>query len=358
MKAVIVEAYGEPLVVSEVEELPLGAHELRLHTGASGVCHSDLSIAKGEYPAPVPLVLGHEGVGTVVEVGEAVTGARPGDRVIGTFVPACGTCWQCQAGRSHCCDGSGRIGDPPRVRRDGVDIPSLCGLGTMAESMRANEVNVVKVETDLPDDQLALIGCGVTTGVGAALWTAEVKPGSSVAVFGCGGVGLSVLQGARIAGAALIIAIDLFESKRKAALDQGATHVIDPEDGDVVGQLQAITKGRGVEYTFEAIATLGTMRQAYDATCKGGTVTYVGGLSSKAELSLPANMLHLQAKRLLGSAYGSAQVRRHIPQLITLVETGRLDLGSMVTRRIGLHDVDAAFTAMEQGEVIRSVITF
>jgi S-(hydroxymethyl)glutathione dehydrogenase/alcohol dehydrogenase len=227
----------------------------------------------------------------------------------------------------------------------------------MAETMTVNEVNVVKVATDLPDEQLALIGCGVTTGVGSALWTAEVKPGSSVAVFGCGGVGLSVLQGARIAGAAQIIAVDRFASKRAAALRFGATHTVDPAAGNPVGQVKSITNGRGAEYTFEAIGSVDTMAQAYDSACRGGAVTMVGSLSADARFILSANSIHLDAKRLLGSAYGSAQVRRDIPRLIALAESGRLDLGAMVSRRIGLADVDAAFEAMEQGEVIRSVIT-
>jgi S-(hydroxymethyl)glutathione dehydrogenase/alcohol dehydrogenase len=340
-----------------MEELPLGAHEIRLETGASGICHSDWFAAHGNYPnLALPMVLGHEGSGTVVDVGADVRRVRRGDRVICTIYPICGNCWQCWNGRTHLCEGTGRVGGMPVLRRDGADIPTLAGLGTMAERMTVNEVNVVKVETDLPAEQLALIGCGVTTGVGSALWAAEVKPGSTVAIWGCGGVGLSILQGARIAGAAEIIAIDPFDSKREAAIQFGATHSVDPTREDAVARVKEITRGRGAEYTFEAVSTLDTMRNAYDAACRGGTVTFVGGLPWDLQFCLPANAIHMEAKRILGSAYGSAQALRDIPRLVALAETGRLDLAGMVSRRIGLADVDAAFAAMERGEVIRSVI--
>jgi S-(hydroxymethyl)glutathione dehydrogenase/alcohol dehydrogenase len=242
------------------------------------------------------------------------------------------------------------------VRRNDVDIPTMAGLGTMAEVMTVNEASVVKVSTDLPDDQLALIGCGVTTGVGSALWTAGVRSGSTVAVFGCGGVGLSVLQGARIAGAAELIAIDPMPLKRAAALNVGATHCVDPTADDPVARVLEIAEGRGAEFTFDAAGTLDTMHGAYNAACRGGTVTMIGALSPELEFRVPANGVHMHAKRILGSVYGSAQALRDIPRLVRLVETGRLDLQTMVSRRIGLDDVNNAFTAMEQGEVIRSVI--
>jgi S-(hydroxymethyl)glutathione dehydrogenase/alcohol dehydrogenase len=232
----------------------------------------------------------------------------------------------------------------------------MTGLGTMAEQMTVNEANLVKVETDLPDELLALIGCGVTTGAGAAMWTAQVEPGTSVAIFGCGGVGLSALQGARIAGAAQIIAVDPFPAKRAAALEMGATHVVDPTDGDSVAAVKELTGGRGAEYTFEVVGLVETMRQAYDAAAMGGTVTFVGALRPDIELGLPANALHADGKRVLGSVYGSAQVRRDMPRLVALAEAGRLNLGGMVTRRMGLEDVNIAMDAIDAGETIRSVL--
>ena len=214
----------------------------------------------------------------------------------------------------------------------------------------------VKVETDLPAEQLALIGCGVTTGVGAALNTAQIKPGSTVAVIGCGGVGQSVIQGARIAGASRIFAVDPVEMKRKTAEQLGATDLIDPADGDPVEQVQALTGGRGADYAFEVIGLPETILQAYTMARRGGTAVVVGMSAFDATVTLPAFELFYDEKTLLGCMYGGAQVRRDFPRFVRLVETGRLDIGSMVSRRIKLDEVNDAFRAMEAGEVIRSVI--
>jgi S-(hydroxymethyl)glutathione dehydrogenase/alcohol dehydrogenase len=232
----------------------------------------------------------------------------------------------------------------------------MTGLGTMAETMIVNESSLISITTDLPDEQLALLGCGVTTGVGAALWTASVEPGTSVVVFGCGGVGLSAVQGASIAGAAQIIVVDPLAKKREAAIAFGATDAVDPGDGDPVEQIRALTGGRGVEFSFEVVGLLETMRQSFDAACMGGTVTFVGGLRQDVDIALPANALHAQGKRIMGSVYGSAQVRRDIPRLVALAEAGRLDLSGMVSRRLRLDDVNDAIGAIEAGEVIRSVL--
>jgi S-(hydroxymethyl)glutathione dehydrogenase/alcohol dehydrogenase len=230
------------------------------------------------------------------------------------------------------------------------------GLGTMAECLTAHENNVVAVRTDLPDEQLALIGCAVTTGVGAALWTAGVHPGASVAVFGCGGVGLCVIQGAAIAGAAEIIAVDPSSSKRDAALSLGATRAIDPGASDPVEQIRAVTAGRGVEYAFEAVGSKGTIVQSYDAACRGGTVVLVGALPPDVLVEFRANALHADAKSILGSSYGSAQVLRDMPRLVKLIEAGRLNVESMVSRRLPLDGVMTAFQAISEGAGVRSVL--
>jgi S-(hydroxymethyl)glutathione dehydrogenase/alcohol dehydrogenase len=196
----------------------------------------------------------------------------------------------------------------------------------------------------------------VTTGVGAALWTARVRPGTSVAVFGCGGVGQATIQGASIAGAATIIAIDPVPLKRQEALRQGATDAVDPGAGDVVEQVRALTRSRGAEYTFEVAGRLETMQQAFDAACDGGAVTFVGAPPADLEFSLPANALRAQGKRLLGSQYGSAQIRRDIPRLVKLAESGRLDISGMVSRRVPLAEANEAVDAIAAGEVIRSVL--
>jgi S-(hydroxymethyl)glutathione dehydrogenase/alcohol dehydrogenase len=235
-------------------------------------------------------------------------------------------------------------------------MTTMSGLGTFSEVMVVDEISLVKVETDLPSDQLALIGCGIMTGVGAALNTAQVVPGSTVAVFGCGGVGQAVIQGARIAGASRIVAVDPVAMKRETALALGATDTVDPNEGDPSRAVRAMLGGRGADYTFEVIGLPETMLQAWRAARPGGTAVMVGMPRSDAQVSFPAFLLFASERRTLGSLYGSAQVRRDFPRMVSLVETGRLDIASMVSRHIHLEDVNDAFAAMENGETIRSVI--
>jgi S-(hydroxymethyl)glutathione dehydrogenase/alcohol dehydrogenase len=242
-------------------------------------------------------------------------------------------------------------------RSDGSQYMAMTGLGTFAEAMTCSDQSIVKINSDLPDEQLALIGCGVTTGVGAALNTAQVHPGATVAVIGCGGVGQAVIQGSRIAGASRIIAVDPVEMKRKTAGSLGATDFVDPGEGDPVAQVQQLTGGRGVDYAFEVIGLPETTLQAYNMIRKGGTAIMVGMTKADAQVTLPTFDLFFNEKTLKGSKYGSGQVRRDFQRFIDLIETGRLDTGSMVSKTIKLDEVNDAFTAMEKGEVIRSVIT-
>jgi S-(hydroxymethyl)glutathione dehydrogenase/alcohol dehydrogenase len=259
--------------------------------------------------------------------------------------------------QSELCDREAEVSTAMRgTRPDGTPYFCMTGLGTFSSVMTVDEASVVKVETDLPDAQLALIGCGVTTGVGAALNTAHVKPGASVAVLGCGGVGQAVIQGARIAGAGRIIAIDPQELKRKTAMQLGATDVVDPAKGDPVEQVKALTSGRGVDYAFEVIGLPETMLSTYNMARRGGEVIIVGMARFDAQFSLPAFGIFYEEKTVRGSKYGSAQVRRDFPRFVHLIETGRLDISSMVSKKIKLEEVNDAFRAMEAGEVIRSVI--
>ena len=357
MKAAVLTEYNEPLVIEDITLGPLGPTSVHIHVDASGVCHSDLSAYEGKVPMGTPLILGHEGTGTVLAVGSDVQRLKAGDKVIASFVPACGQCFFCVHDQSQLCEGMGATsGGIKGTRPDGSEIRGMTGLGTFAEEMMIEESMAVKVETDVPAAQLALIGCGVTTGVGAALNTAQVTPGSTVTVIGCGGVGQSVIQGARIAGASRIFAVDPVEMKRKTAEQFGATDLIDPADGDPVQQVKEATEGRGTDFSFEVIGLPETMVQAYNVARRGGTAVIVGMPKFDATVTFPAMSLFYDNKRLLGSMYGSAQVRRDFPRLVRLVETGRLDLGSMVSRHIHLDEVNDAFRAMEAGEVIRSVI--
>jgi len=357
VRAALFVELDKPLSIEEVNPNPPGPKDVLVRVTASGVCHSDLSVINGTLPFPPPCILGHEGTGTVEEVGDQVTGVKRGDRVVAAFVPACGSCWFCLHDKTHLCEDSFTSAMAVHgTRADGSPVTAMTGLGTFAETMTVNESAVVKVETDLPDEQLALIGCGVTTGVGAALNTAKVEPGSTVAVIGCGGVGQAVIQGARIAGASRIFAIDPVELKRKTAEQFGATDLIDPAQGDPVGQVQNLTGGRGADYAFEVIGLPDTILQAFNTARRGGTVTVVGAPRMDATVTFPAFPLFYDEKKLLGCIYGSAQVRRDFPRFIALTETGRLDLESMVSRRIKLDEVNDAFRAMQAGEVIRSVI--
>ncbi|MFO7590926.1 MAG: Zn-dependent alcohol dehydrogenase [Acidimicrobiia bacterium] len=357
MRAAVFTELNGPLSVEDVTPTDPGPRDVVVRVTASGLCHSDLSVMNGSLPMPPPAILGHEGAGVVEHVGPEVSRVKVGDRVIGSFIPACGICWFCLNDQSNLCENTYTVMMNPRATRgDGTMLPAMTGLGTFAEQMIVDEMSVVKVETDLPDDQLALIGCGVTTGVGAALNTAEVKPGSFVVVIGCGGVGQAVIQGARIAGAARIVAVDTVALKRDTALKLGATDVIDPADGDLAGQVMGLTGGRGADYVFEVIGNTDLITAAFMATRAGGTTIAVGVPRSDESVSIPTFPLVLQEKRLLGCVYGSAQVRRDFPRLIGLIETGRLDVGDMVSRTITLDEINEGFRAMEAGEVIRSVI--
>jgi S-(hydroxymethyl)glutathione dehydrogenase/alcohol dehydrogenase len=357
MKAALYVEVDQPLSIEDVTPLDPGPRDLVVRMTASGVCHSDLSMMNGTMRLRDSTILGHEGAGVVDWVGPEVAGIKPGDRVIGSFIPACGSCWYCLNHQSNLCEHTNDWLKVPRVTRAGGDhAMCMTGLGTFAESMTVDQMNVVRIETDLPDEQLALIGCGVTTGVGAALNTARIVPGSTVAVMGCGGVGQSVIQGARIAGASRIIAIDPVPLKREAALRLGATDVIDPTEGTTLDQVRALTGGRGVDYSFEVIGLPETVAQAFDLARNGGACIAVGMLNYKAKVEIPSFPLVLGEKRLLGCVYGSAQVRRDFPRLVSLVESGKLDLGSMVSRTVHLDDVNDALRAMQAGEVIRSVI--
>ena len=357
MRAAIFTEPDGPLSVEDVTPIDPGPRDVVVHVSASGICHSDLSVINGTLPMPPPAILGHEGAGVVEWVGAEVRHLQKGDRVIGSFIPACGTCWFCHHDQSNLCEATYTVMMSPRATRaDGTPLPTMTGLGTFAEQMTCDEMSLVKVQTDLPDDQLALIGCGVTTGVGAALNTAEVEPGSSVVVIGCGGVGQAVIQGARIAGASRIIAVDPVALKRDMALKLGATDTVDPGDGDVITQVFGLTMAAAPTTCSRSSGTPTSSPRRSCARAPAGTTIAVGVPRSDSIVSIPSFPLILQEKRLLGTVYGSAQVRRDFPRLIGLVETGKLDLGGMVSRTLSLDQVNEGLQAMQDGEVIRSVM--
>lgn len=347
----------EPISIEDVSLLAPGPHDVVVQVEASGVCHTDHAILHGALPWMPPSILGHEVCGRVVDAGSAVTRVAVGDRVITAGIPACGDCFMCVRGQPHLCEQTATlVGAPRATRADGTPVTTFASLGGFAEQMTVPEVSVVAVRTELPVEQLALIGCAITTGVGAVFNTARLEPGATVTVVGLGGIGQSVVQGARIAGASRIVAVDPVASKRAAAARHGATDLVDPADGDPVEQVKALTDGRGTDHGIEAVGRVDAMMTAYRAARRGGVVTLVGMPPFDASITFPAMELFLDVKEIRVCNLGNAQIRRDFPRLVALAETGRLDLASMVTRRIALDDVNDAFRAMDAGEEIRTVI--
>jgi len=357
MRVAVAYEPGQPLVVEDLEPRPIGPRDVLVRIAASGICHTDLTVIAGRSPLTLPIVPGHEACGLVEEVGPEVRRVRPGERVLAAVSPACGTCWSCVNGMSnHCERGPGILATPRFDLPDGRDARAVCGCGSFAEAMVVDEASLIPVETDLPDDQLALLGCGVTTGLGAALVTAGVTPGSSVAVIGCGGVGQSVIQGAHIAGAATIVAVDPEASRREAGLAVGATHAVDPTAGDPVAAVKDLTGGRGADFAFEVVGRPELMVQAWEMARIEGNVTLVGMPSVGETITLPAMSAVFSGKRLMGAAVGGAQILRDIPRFIRLAETGRLDLGSLVSRHIELDEINDGIDGLGRAEGTRTVM--
>lgn len=357
MKVAVAYDVDGPLVVEDLPTPEIGPRDVLVRLGASGICHTDLTVMRGLSHLPLPIVPGHEGCGIVEAVGPDVRRAVVGDRVLASVSPACGTCWWCTNGLSHHCELGPAVLTAARFDLpDGRRATAVCGCGTFAEAMVVHEASVVPVHTDLADDQLALLGCGVTTGLGAVLNTAEVRPGASVAVIGCGAIGQSIVQGARLAGAATIVAIDPAAGRRETSLRVGATHAIDPGACDPIDEVRALTDGRGADYSFEAVGRPELIVQAFDMARAAGTVTVVGMPAKDDVITLPALRAVFSGKRLAGSKVGGAQILRDFPRYVRLAEAGRLDLGSMVSHHIALDQVNDGIDLLERAEGVRTVI--
>jgi S-(hydroxymethyl)glutathione dehydrogenase/alcohol dehydrogenase len=334
-------------------------HEIIVRTVASGVCHSDLHFVDGLYPYPPPAILGHEAAGIVEEVGSLVTYVKPGDHVISCLSVFCGTCDTCLSGRPNLCqspDTKRSATDAPKYTWNGNPVYQFLNISSYAERMLLHENAVVKIREDMPLDKAALIGCGVMTGTGAVLNTAKVEAGATVVVFGAGGVGLSAIQGARIAGAGKIIAVDMVEAKLKTARDLGATHVVDASSHDPVEAIREITDG-GADYTFEAIGNKRAAEQAFESLANGGTATIIGMIPVGQKIELDGSAF-LTEKRIQGSNMGSNRFRKDMPRYIDFYMRGILKLDEMITRTGRLEDVNEAFRAMKAGEVARTVLKF
>ena len=359
MKAAVLREVGKPLVIENVQINKPGPNEVLIRTAAAGVCHSDLHFIEGSYPAQVPVVLGHESAGIVEQVGSEVRTCKPGDHVITCLSVFCGHSEHCLGGHmSRCVSPEVRRqqGDDPRITQDGKPINQFLNLSSFAEQMLVHQHAVVAVRKDMPLDRAALIGCGVTTGVGAVINTSNVRPGETVAVLGCGGVGLAAINGAAIAGAGRIIAIDVNGTKLNLAKHFGATDVINAKETDPVGQVLEMTKG-GVHHSFEAIGLKQTAEQAFRMLNRGGTANVIGmiPLGTKIELD---GFSFLGERRIQGSAMGSNRFPIDMPRLIDFYMSGKLKLDDMISQRIKLEQINEAFAELKRGEVARSVIQF
>ncbi|HJP64747.1 MAG TPA: Zn-dependent alcohol dehydrogenase [Actinomycetota bacterium] len=357
MRAAVLMGLEQDAVVRDVELGEPGPEEVKVRMAAAGVCRSDLSMIHGVIPFPVPTVLGHEGAGEVLAVGEGVTTVGPGDHVIVSWSPPCGHCESCYSGRAYLCmDIQAMASMTPHAVMDGMPIPSFAGAGTFAEETIIPWQGAIKVPNDVPLEIASLLGCGVITGVGAALNTAKVRPGSTVCVIGAGGVGISVIQGSRIAGASAIVAVDPFESKLEMAKRFGATHGATPDGVGAVSM--ELTGSAGFDYVFEVVGSPQTIRKAWDLTRRGGETIIVGMGRMDAMVEFAAYDLFFSSKTLKGCYYGGADVRVDFDRLLRLWRTGRLDLEGMISQTIDLAEVNDALAALNTGEVIRSVIKF
>jgi S-(hydroxymethyl)glutathione dehydrogenase / alcohol dehydrogenase len=361
IKAAMFHGAKQPLTIEPIEiDKPKG-REVLVRTVAAGVCHSDLHFVEGLYPFPAPAVLGHESAGIVEAVGEQVAYVKPGDHVIACLSVFCGHCDQCLSGHPNRCSNRAETQrantDKPRLSKNGKTVNQFADVAGYAEKMLLHENAIVKITDEMPLDRAALIGCGVTTGVGAALNTAKVEPGSTVAVFGCGGVGLAAIQGARIAGARMIIAVDVFENKLAMAKRLGATHSVDASSGDPVKGIRDLTGGAGVDYSFEAIGLKTASEQAFYCLVPGGTATVIGMIPVGQKVEIEGRYF-LTERRIQGTNMGSNRFRIDMPRYIDFYMQGRLNLDDMVSRKARLEDVNEAFRAMKAGEVARTVLMF
>ena len=360
MRAAVLRAYNQPVSIEDVDIDGPGPREIRVRTHACGVCHSDLHVLEGSLPAPPPLVLGHEPAGVVEAVGSDVSYVKPGDHVIACLSAFCGTCDFCLSGRLNLCGGEATARKPeeaPRLSQNGEVVHQFAHLSGFAEEMLLHENAVVKIREDMPLEQAALIGCGVTTGVGAALNSASIAPGSSVAVIGLGGVGLAALQGARIAGAGRLIAIDTVPWKLDLARKLGASDVVNAKEADAVAAVHELTGG-GVETSFECIGTAPTIQQSVAMLQKGGTAVMVGVQPIGQTVELMGLDIVIQGKKIIGSMMGDNRFRIDMPRYCDFYLDGRLRLDEMISARIGLDDLNDAFEKMKSGEVARSVVSF
>tara|TARA_B100000676_G_scaffold270882_1_gene287873 strand:- start:3853 stop:4941 length:1089 start_codon:yes stop_codon:yes gene_type:complete len=360
MKAAVLYEPNTPLQIEEVSVSKPGPHEVLIRTLVAGLCHSDLHFIEGLYPHPLPAVLGHESAGVVEQVGSEVKYVQPGDHVISCLSVFCGTCEYCNTGRPALCNNDEVKMLPGQSTRHNWDkeprLHTFLNLSSFAEQMLVHENAIVKIRKDMPLDRAALIGCGVITGFGAATNTAKVAPGETVAVIGCGGVGMAAINGAYVAGAGRVIAVDTNPAKLQLATKLGATDLVNPNDADPVEQVKELTKG-GVHHSIECLGLKKTAEQAFEMLGAGGTATIVGMVPFGEKIELHG-FDFLRERKIQGSIMGSNRFRVDMPRLIELYMQGRLHLDDWISDRIKLEDINEGFKAMKEGKTVRTVIDF
>ncbi len=358
-------AVSQPLVIETVELAPPGTGELCVRVLAAGLCHSDLSVIDGSRPRPMPMVLGHEAMGEIVELGAEVQGFRVGDRVIFSFVPNCGRCAPCASGRASLCEpgaaanAAGTLlgGGRRWLDAQGVTLQHHLGVSGFAEFTVVSAHSAVRIDHDLAPEAAALFGCAVMTGVGAVVNTAKVSAGESVAIFGLGGVGLAVLLGARAAGATPLIAVDVATHKFALARELGASHCVDARDADAVDHVRELSHG-GVQYAIESVGSAQVLAQAYAATRRGGTTVSIGLPAADRMLTVPALSLVAEERTLKGSFMGSSVPSRDVPRFIALYRAGLLPVDRLLTHRLRLEEINTGFDRLARAEAIRQVVLF
>ena len=365
-RAAVLYAPGEPMRVEEVELDPPGVHEVQVRMVAAGVCHSDYHVMTGELPQYLPMALGHEGAGVIEAIGPGVTNYQVGDHVVLSFMPSCGVCPFCTAGHANLCDRS--TAKVPGALQDGTyrmhtsagtNVGQFLFVSTFSEHTVVPDISLVPIDAHYPLNRAALVGCGVLTGVGSVIYRARVQPGSTVAIFGVGGVGTNIVQGATLAGARTIIAVDVNDFKLQNARELGATHTVNSRSSDPVVEIRKITDGLGVDYAFDAVALSETTAAAYKGLAKGGTLVLVG-LAPASQTTLPIMPLSLvlTQKTIMGVIYGDARPRNDIPTMLKMYEGGQLKLDELVTQTYTLDQVNDAYADMIAGKIIRGVIEF
>ena len=362
MRAAVLHQVRQPLVIEDVDISEPGQNEVLVKIAASGVCHSDLHRIHGDFPSPLPMVMGHEGAGVVEALGPGVSGLEVGDHVVLSIGPYCGHCEVCARGKTSLCDVSARarplgtlLDGSTRLSKGGERRSHHSFVSSFAEYAVAPASGAIPIRKDAPLDKAALVGCGVTTGVAAVTNDAQVRSGERVAVFGCGGVGLNVVQAAALSGAEIIVAVDLLDTKLQLAEEFGATHLVNASDGDPVQQIRELTRG-GVDHAFEVIGSPEVVLQAMRSVAPGGHTYVIGVLPSGTELRIPWYEVMARRQHLQMSGFEGAQPRADIPRVINLYMAGKLKLDELVSRTFQLDEVNEAIGALERGEVARSLV--